>query len=102
MCRQMEALRSFEAEVVQLRGLTHELMRELRVGTRQVELCRAQEARTAEENRRLSELINKHNSAVNSIQKVVAHVLRGGGGMGMAGRGDGDSLIVPTSQYTKL
>ena len=66
----MEALRSFEAEVVQLRGLTHELMRELRVGTRQVELCRTQEARTAEENRRLNDLVNKHNITVAGIQKV--------------------------------
>ena len=63
----MESLRSYEAEVVQLRGLTHELMRELRVGTRQVELCRLQEARTAEENRRLTEVISKHNSAVSKV-----------------------------------
>ncbi|XP_037077177.1 RILP-like protein homolog [Pollicipes pollicipes] len=66
---QVELLRSFEAEVVQLRGLTHELMRELRVGNRQVEMAKMQEALVTDENQRLNELVRKQTNTINSIQK---------------------------------
>ena len=66
----MELLRSFEAEVVQLRGLSHELMRELRAGNRQVEVAKMAEAMAADENKRLNELVRKQNGTISSIQKV--------------------------------
>ncbi|XP_037077174.1 centrosomal protein of 63 kDa-B-like [Pollicipes pollicipes] len=66
---EVELLRSFEAEVVQLRGLTHELMRELRVGNRQVEMAKMQEALVTDENQRLNELVRKQTNTINSIQK---------------------------------
>ncbi|KAF0300988.1 hypothetical protein FJT64_026622 [Amphibalanus amphitrite] len=68
----VELLHSFEAEVVQLRGLSHELMRELRAGNRQVEVAKMAEAMAADENRRLNELVRKQNGTISSIQKVGA------------------------------
>ena len=67
---QVELMRSFEAEVVQLRGLSHELMRELRAGNRQVEVAKMAEAMAADENKRLNELVRKQNSTISNIQKV--------------------------------
>ena len=71
----MELLRSFEAEVVQLRGLSHELMRELRAGNRQVEMAKMAESMAADENRRLNELVRKQNGTISSTQKVGRCVL---------------------------
>ncbi|XP_043190093.1 trichohyalin-like isoform X1 [Amphibalanus amphitrite] len=71
---EVELLRSFEAEVVQLRGLSHELMRELRAGNRQVEVAKMAEAMAADENRRLNELVRKQNGTISSIQKELQRV----------------------------
>ena len=66
-------MRSFEAEVVQLRGLSHELMRELRAGNRQVEVAKMAEAMAADENKRLNDLVKKQNGTISSIQKARTH-----------------------------
>nr|CAD7429847.1 unnamed protein product [Timema monikensis] len=65
-----EQLKSYEAEVTQLRGLTHEQQRSLRVATRQTEQLQVSEKMLKEEISRLQSSLNKEKAHYSAMQTI--------------------------------
>ncbi|CAG2060053.1 unnamed protein product, partial [Timema podura] len=67
---QAEQLKSYEAEVTQLRGLTQEQQRSLRVATRQTEQLQVSEKMLKEEISRLESSLNKEKAHYSAMQTI--------------------------------
>nr|CAD7456836.1 unnamed protein product [Timema tahoe] len=65
-----EQLKSYEAEVTQLRGLTQEQQRSLRVATRQTEQLQVSEKMLKEEISRLESSLNKEKAHYSAMQTI--------------------------------
>nr|CAD7399318.1 unnamed protein product [Timema poppensis] len=68
--QETEQLKSYEAEVTQLRGLTHEQQRSLRVATRQTEQLQVSEKMLKEEISRLQSSLNKEKAHYSAMQTI--------------------------------
>nr|CAD7393648.1 unnamed protein product [Timema cristinae] len=68
--QEAEQLKSYEAEVTQLRGLTHEQQRSLRVATRQTEQLQVSEKMLKEEISRLQSSLNKEKAHYSAMQTI--------------------------------
>lgn len=64
----MEKLKTFEAEVTQLRGLTHEQQRSLRMATRATEQLQSNERTLNEEIERLRTSLEKERTHLATVQ----------------------------------
>nr|CAD7589030.1 unnamed protein product [Timema genevievae] len=68
--QEAEQLKSYEAEVTQLRGLTQEQQRSLRVATRQTEQLQVSEKMLKEEISRLESSLNKEKAHYSAMQTI--------------------------------